>query len=109
MVHLLSKGNLLDKGYNLNMDNYYCSVRLNEYLSTRNTGMRGTIRENRGVPSELRRITQQPISSKYMRKDDILVVKFTDKKHVYFISSIEEAGEISKTRVLPGNRRIEYI
>lgn len=109
VVHLLSKGSLLDKGYSVSMDNYYCSTRLAAFLETRQTGMRGTIRDNRGVPQELKQTVQQPISSTNMRKDGTLLIKFSDKKNVYFISTIDKAGEVPKVRVLPGNQRIDYM
>ena len=43
VVFLLSKVDLLDKGYIINVDNWYNSLRLAEYLLTRDTRIRGTI------------------------------------------------------------------
>ena len=38
---------LLDKGYNLYVDNFYTSVPLAKYLLTRNTHLSGTVKANR--------------------------------------------------------------
>jgi len=35
-------------------------------------------------------------------------VKFSDKKIVYFLSSVDKAGEVQKERILPGNIYMEY-
>ena len=46
VVFLLEKAGVLDKGHIISCDNWYCSVRLSEYLFSRSTGFRGTIRAN---------------------------------------------------------------
>ena len=45
-------------------------------------------------------------SSAYMRKGDVLAVKFADKKDVYVLSTIDAADEVVKERILPGNVRV---
>ena len=54
VADLLHHSNLLDKGYVVHIDNWYCSLRLVEYLyNQRKTGVRGTVRVCRGIPLEL--------------------------------------------------------
>lgn len=105
----LSKVSLLDRGYIIHIDNWYNSVRLCEYLITRNTGVRGTVRMNRGIPTELRVKRQLPVSSTFMRNENgVLAIIFTDKRDVYFLSTVDKAGTIQKQRYLPRNRSQAY-
>lgn len=108
VVYLFSRRSLLDQGFRVSMDNWYCSTRLADYLLRRQTGMRGTIRENRGVPQVLKDVALQPISSAFVRKNETLMIKFCDKKNIHFITTIDKVGSVDKRRVLPGNRVINY-
>lgn len=108
VVSLLSRSNLLDKGYIITVDNWYCSVRLTEFLLTRNTFLRGTCRMNRGIPEELVKKKLTPISSAFMRKGQILAMKFMDKKEVYLLSSVDCAETIEKQRKLSGGNVKQY-
>ena len=108
VVVLLSRAGLLDKGYVVTLDNWYCSVRLAEYLTTRKTGLRGTIRANRGVPAELKGKNMNPISSAFIRHDNMLIVRFCDKRDVYLISTVDKAGTLEKERFLPGGNVSNY-
>jgi hypothetical protein len=109
VVLLLAKAKLLDRGYVLTLDNWYTSARLAHYLWTRKTAIRGTIRANRGIPDALQQKPLGPSESAYMRSQYLLAVKFNDRKVVFLLSSADAAGEVEKTRVLPGNRRITYM
>lgn len=51
VVYLLQ--NMLDEGREVILDNWYLSLRLAEFLLSRNTYTTGTIRIHRGVPKEL--------------------------------------------------------
>jgi hypothetical protein len=104
VVHLLAKGNLLDQGYEVTLDNWYTSVRLAQYLWLRKTAMRGTINPVRGIPQVLRDKRLPKSDSAYMRKEHLLAVKFHDKKDVYLLSTADSAGGIEKTRHLTGNQ-----
>lgn len=105
VVFLLEKAGLLDTGHVVSCDNWYCSVRLSEYLFSRSTGIRGTIRVNRGVPGELSRSVVERGSTKFARRGATLCMKYADKKDVFLISTVEAAGFVEKTQNLPGNKR----
>lgn len=106
VVYLLEKADLLDKGHITSCDNWYSSVRLAKYLWSRKTGMRGTIRPNRGIPVELKTCKVEPGETKFMRKGEVLAMRYADKKDVYLISTVEKAELIEKTRILPGNKQV---
>jgi hypothetical protein len=102
VVYLLEKTDLLDKGYIVNADNWFCSLRLGQYLFSRNTGLRGTIRMCRGVPLELKNKKVNPGSSAFMRRKEILVTKFVDKRDVYLLSTVDTAAVQNVERVQRG-------
>ena len=49
VVHLLDRAGFLDRGFNVIIDNYFNSSRLQEYLLTRQTTAIGMVRKNRGI------------------------------------------------------------
>ena len=78
----------LDKGYHVFIDNYYNSVALTNFLTTKKTYITGTLRSDRkGNPKKV-------ISSKLRKdqiiwqlKDDVSVAKWKDKRPVLMISN----------------------
>lgn len=78
----------LDKGYHVFTDNYYNSVALTNFLTTKKTYITGTLRSDRkGNPKKV-------ISSKlrkgqmiWQSKDDVSVAKWKDKRPVLMISN----------------------
>ncbi|KAJ8933120.1 hypothetical protein NQ314_014207 [Rhamnusium bicolor] len=78
---------LLDEGRKVIIDNWYMSLRLAQFLLTRNTYVTGTIRANRGVPKELTEIPLKTFQTCFVRKGDILVIKYKDKRDVYLLKS----------------------
>ncbi len=108
IVALLSKCNFLDKGYTVTLDNWYTSTRVAEYLWKRKTAIRGTIRVSRGVPQELREKTLRNFQCAYMRKNELLCIKFSDKKDVYLLSTADNAGEIERQRTFRGGHKQSY-
>ena len=106
VVRLLTKAGLLNKGYVVNIDNWYTSLRLVEYLYQQKTYVRGTIKANRGVPSVLKNKDVTKNHSCYVRKGPILITKFHDKKIVYLISTYDKAQEIEKRRFIPGGKTV---
>lgn len=109
VVHLLAKAELLDKWYIVTLDNWYSSVRLAEYLFSRKTYMRGTVRSNRGIPSSLKSLPLQVHDTAYFRKDNqVLAVKYVDKKEIFLLSTVDKAGEIEKSRYLRGGALAQY-
>lgn len=63
VVHILHRSDLLGVVLQLTIDNWFNSIRLNEFLLDHNTLSLGTIRVNRGVPSELVNHPMTPILS----------------------------------------------
>lgn len=108
VVVLLSRSNLLDKGLVVTIDNWYCSLRLAEYLLSRRTGLRGTCRPNRGIPKMLIEKKIAPTSSAFMRKGNVLAIKFVDKKVVYFLSTVDSATTVEKERRKAGCESEKY-
>jgi len=84
---------LLDKGHRLYVDNCYTSVRLFHTLFLHKTPACGTIRSNRkDYPKQLVQKKLTPGESSAMRSQELLAVKFTDKKDVYMLSTIHDAA-----------------
>ena len=106
VVALLSEANLLDQGYIVNIDNWYNSIRLVHYLQQRNTGVRGTVRKNRGIPECLQNTKLLPVKSAYFKKNNVIAIKFVDKQDVYFLTSADSASEVEKQRRKPGGQSV---
>ncbi|XP_053545623.1 piggyBac transposable element-derived protein 4-like [Bombina bombina] len=89
---------LLGKGYHLYLDNFYTSVPLFRILYCLDTVACGTIRKNRkGFPKELsdKRLTRGATSA--LRQEELLAVKFRDKKDVLMITTIHDESTIPVT------------
>ena len=71
--------------------------------------MTGTVRANRGIPSILKNLRLQVHDSTYVRKDDqVLAVKYVDKKEIFLLSTVDKAGEVEKSRHLRGGAVLQY-
>jgi len=95
VVHLMKP--LLDNGYQLYTDNYYTSVNLCSYLDAHMTGCCGTVRANR-VPAEAKNHRLDKGGSVGFRKDNLLCIKFKDKRDVFMLSNMH-TEETSRQRV----------
>jgi len=93
---------LLDLGYAVYTDNWYTSVRLAEYLLTRETLLTGTVRVNRGIPSLVQQERLNTGQTVFARKDNVLVVKYQDKREVHLVTTEHTAGLDEKTRFQSG-------
>lgn len=112
VVKLLLDANCLDKGYHVYMDNYYSSPELAEELLFRDTHMCGTIRADRkGLPKAVSEVKFKKQSKKakqqglpkveqscWRRKDQLLALRWMDKKPVYILSTIHKAVMV-KTKI----------
>ena len=78
VVHLSSP--LFGLNYHLTTDNYFTSLRVAQILYQNGMSFSGTWRSNRGVPTTLQKKTQAANSSMFMRKNEVLAVKWTEKK-----------------------------
>lgn len=101
--------NILDKGYHVHTDNYFSSVRLAQFLSSRSTMMTGTLRPNRGAPSEVRNVSVPVKQSFFFRQENILLVKAVDKKAsglktIFFLDTANSAQTRETTQRRKGGK-----
>ena len=95
VLGLLQKSKLLDLGYHIYMDNYYTSPELLQELYLRSTYAAGTCRSNRkGLPRAVVDAKLKPGEICYRRADELLAIKWCDKRAVLILSTIHEAVEI---------------
>ncbi|XP_068250593.1 piggyBac transposable element-derived protein 4-like [Palaemon carinicauda] len=107
VVHLANS--VLGQGRHIFVDNWYSSSCLAHFLLTQETLMTGTIRPNRGVPDELQREKLVNHQASFVRKDNTLIVKWSDKREVYAISICYDSTLfVGKQQVLPGGRKISF-
>ena len=92
----------------IHIDNWYTSYNLVNYLYTRKTLVRGTVRPNRGVPCSLQSVILRKGESAFKRKGAILTVKYQDKKTVYVLSTADKAGKLEKIRYFGNERKSIY-
>ena len=105
VIVLLS--DLIDKGYHVFVDNFFCSVRLAQFLYQRSTLLTGTLRVHRGVPMALKEKNVPAKSHSFCRKNEVLIVKAVDRKSsglktLYLADTAQKAGTTVKRRVLRG-------
>uniref|UniRef100_A0A8C5R0Q0 PiggyBac transposable element-derived protein domain-containing protein n=1 Tax=Leptobrachium leishanense TaxID=445787 RepID=A0A8C5R0Q0_9ANUR len=89
---------LMNKGYHLYVDNFYASVPLFKLLYCFDTAACGTVRKNRvGFPAQLVRTRLKSGETSALRQEELLAVKYRDKKDVYLLSTIhtERSVEVS--------------
>ncbi|KAK7097638.1 piggyBac transposable element-derived protein 4-like [Littorina saxatilis] len=82
---------LMDKGYQLFIDNYYCCPKVCEDLSARGTMVCGTVRRNRvGLPKEMcaADVNLEKGAIDYRRKGSVVVCRWKDKKDVFMLSTM---------------------
>lgn len=78
---------LLGEGRTIWMDNWYSSCRLYDYLHDRKTMPCGTIRSNRGVPSEVKNAQLAVGEISPFRSNPLLCIKYRDKKDVFMLTT----------------------
>ena len=82
---------LLDKGYRLYCDNYYCCPELWNRIQGHNTMLVGTCRRNRvGMPADLFQGRQRPGDFDYMRKGQLVATRWFDKREVVTLSTFHQ-------------------
>nr|XP_032834244.1 uncharacterized protein LOC116956615 isoform X1 [Petromyzon marinus]XP_032834245.1 uncharacterized protein LOC116956615 isoform X1 [Petromyzon marinus]XP_032834246.1 uncharacterized protein LOC116956615 isoform X1 [Petromyzon marinus] len=87
-------GPLLDKGYQLYMDNYYNSVKLTEELYEHGVHTCGTLRLSRGAPKDLQALAKMKIprdSIHFRRKGNTFVICWMNTRLVTLITNIHNA------------------
>ena len=107
VVHLANS--VLEQGRHIFVDNWYSSSRLAHFLLKRETLMTGTLPASRGGPAELNREKLGDHQAAFVRKDNTLIVKWSDKREVYVISTCYDSTLfVKKQQVLPGGKKINY-
>ncbi|GFO11264.1 Cd109 antigen-like isoform x3, partial [Plakobranchus ocellatus] len=82
---------LLDQGYRLYVDNYYCCPDLWNQMQGRNTMLVGTCRKNRvGMPADLFQNRQRPGDFDFRRKGQLVATRWFDKREVVTLSTIHQ-------------------
>lgn len=94
VIGLLSKCDLLNKGYHVYLDNNYNYPELAHELDLLNTYICGTLRKNRkNVPKAIQKVKLKQGDCIFRRQDNILILKFHDKREVSMISTFHEAKQ----------------
>jgi hypothetical protein len=93
VLGLLTSCGLLSKGYHVYMDNYYTSPELFDELVLYDTYACGTLRINRkNVPKAFGRVKKmKPGDVIYRRNENLLAIKFHDKRDVHMLTTIHQA------------------
>jgi hypothetical protein len=104
---------LLDQGYHLFCDSWFASVRLAEYLLTRQTLLTCTIRQDRGVPLCLRQTQLRPPGNAFTRRGRVLAIKVVDRrrsgtKTVYMLDTAGTA-EVVQARRMTRNGEVQHV
>lgn len=97
VVHLMR--DLLDKGRHVVTDNWYTSLRLGEYLLTRDTLLTGVVRADRGSPKTLAGEKLARHQSTFARKGSTPVVKYMDKKDVNVLTTFYTADLVEESQI----------
>ncbi|KAK3800749.1 hypothetical protein RRG08_003154 [Elysia crispata] len=85
---------LLGQGYHLYTDNYYSCPELFTFLMQKQTMCTGTVRANRlGMPREMMKQTLNPGESTFRRKDNLVALKWRDKRDVNMLTSATDPRE----------------
>lgn len=101
---------LLDKGYCVYTDNYYCSPELALSLHQRKTDIVGTVRSNRkGLPKEFvkQKLDKNEITAACEKFGKMMFVKWVDKRDVLFLTTVHqleytEVKRRGKSVLVPG-------
>ncbi|XP_068098284.1 piggyBac transposable element-derived protein 4-like [Hyperolius riggenbachi] len=89
---------LLHQGYHVYLDNFYTSVPLFKFLFSVQTGTCGTVRANRkGLPPQVVNKKLCRGESYALRSEELLALKFHDKREVMMLSTIHTEATVLAT------------
>ncbi|XP_047100317.1 piggyBac transposable element-derived protein 4-like [Schistocerca piceifrons] len=92
ILRLLSDSSLLNKGHTVYLDRFYSSPELFQQLAEKGTGAVGTVNKSRkGLPKDLVSATLKKGEMSFRRKDNVLAMKWKDKRDVYTLSTRHQA------------------
>ena len=93
ILGMTARAGLLNQGKDMYMDNYYTSPELVSELDSMDTYACGTQRiSRRGVPCILKTAKLKQGETIFRRKENMLVLKFKDKRDVHMLSTIHPAN-----------------
>ncbi|CAG2211267.1 unnamed protein product [Mytilus edulis] len=101
VMNLMSASNILNKGYHVFCDSFFCSQNLASRLIQTTTYITGTLRKNRPMPNTIRNANPTPDNPVYMRKGKMLCAAFRDmdgKKPVRMLSTAFSAQHLPSGR-----------
>lgn len=82
---------LLEKGYMVYMDNYYCSPILFDLLCKLKTDAAGTLRVNRKeLPSDFKKMKLRKGEFLVWYRNKLMLMKWADKRDVHLISTVHD-------------------
>ncbi|XP_068098218.1 piggyBac transposable element-derived protein 4-like [Hyperolius riggenbachi] len=88
----------LNNGYHLYVDNYYTSIPLFKHLFSQKTLACGTLRTNRkGLPQSLIKKRLEKGETENLRSEEMLLVKYKDKREVYVLSTLHTPAIITRS------------
>lgn len=110
VIHLT--GPLHGLHYHLTTDNFFISLQLGEFLYQHGMTLTGTWRSNRGIPHALKTKLVSPNEAAFMRKGNVLAVKWVEKKssskkEVYLLDTEGKAELQTKVRHRKGGQQEE--
>ncbi|XP_047104586.1 piggyBac transposable element-derived protein 4-like [Schistocerca piceifrons] len=92
ILRLLSDSSLLNKGHTVYLDRFYSSPELFQQLAEKGTGAVGTVNKSRkGLPKDLVSAKLKKGEMSFRRKDNVLAMKWKDKRDVYTLSTRHQA------------------
>ena len=95
VLGLLDSVQLLDMGHHVYFDNYYNSPDSIELLYKRKTHACGTVRKNqKSLPIAVTQAKLKQGETVFHRKNNLLALKWMDKREVYIISGLHKATNV---------------
>ena len=99
---------LLVLGYKLYVDNWYTSEALFQYLYENKTCAAGTARKNRlKLPTFFKQEKLQRGQFAFRRNENMLAVRYQDKKKIYMLSTMHKADSVNVNRRKCRNDQIQ--
>ena len=107
VLGLLDSVQLLDMGHHVYFDNYYNSPDLIDLLYKRKTHACGTVRKNqKSFPLAVTQAKLKQGETVFHCKNNLLALKWMDKREVYILSGLHKATNIiSKKKLITKGKR----
>ena len=101
VLGLLDSIQLLDMGNHVYFDNYYNSPDLIDLLHKRKMHACGTVRKNqKSLPIAVTHAKLKQDETVFHPKNNLLTLKWMDKREVYILSSLQKATEVISKKLI---------